>query len=168
MKTLWRKNQENSSDRISHAWAPLRWSAAWIYEMPSCLFYLVSCFMCSGLRSPAIILFQKTCFLGRDDLVSILLLDRLTSFRRPATWVEMTFCLVFSNDRLTCFRWPAIWAEMTLCLVFSNDCLTCFRWPAPWVEMTLWLVFSNDRLTSFRWPAIWAEKTLCLVFQINV
>jgi hypothetical protein len=23
MKTLWRKNQENSSDRISHAWAPL-------------------------------------------------------------------------------------------------------------------------------------------------
>jgi hypothetical protein len=24
MKTLWRKNQENSSDRISHAWAPLR------------------------------------------------------------------------------------------------------------------------------------------------
>ncbi len=24
MKTLWRKNQENSSDRISHAWAPLK------------------------------------------------------------------------------------------------------------------------------------------------
>ncbi len=24
MKTVWRKNQENSSDRISHAWAPLR------------------------------------------------------------------------------------------------------------------------------------------------
>jgi hypothetical protein len=24
MKTLWRKNQENSSDRISHTWAPLR------------------------------------------------------------------------------------------------------------------------------------------------
>ncbi len=23
MKTLWCKNQENSSDRISHAWAPL-------------------------------------------------------------------------------------------------------------------------------------------------
>ncbi len=23
MKTLWRKTQENSSDRISHAWAPL-------------------------------------------------------------------------------------------------------------------------------------------------
>ncbi len=23
MKTLWRQNQENSSDRISHAWAPL-------------------------------------------------------------------------------------------------------------------------------------------------
>jgi hypothetical protein len=23
MKTLWRKNQENSSDGISHAWAPL-------------------------------------------------------------------------------------------------------------------------------------------------
>jgi hypothetical protein len=23
MKTLWRKNQENPSDRISHAWAPL-------------------------------------------------------------------------------------------------------------------------------------------------
>jgi len=23
MKTLWRKNQEKSSDRISHAWAPL-------------------------------------------------------------------------------------------------------------------------------------------------
>jgi hypothetical protein len=26
MKTLWRKNQENSSDRISHAWAPLMYS----------------------------------------------------------------------------------------------------------------------------------------------
>ena len=25
MKTLWRKNQENSSDRISHAWAPLNY-----------------------------------------------------------------------------------------------------------------------------------------------
>jgi hypothetical protein len=24
MNTLWRKNQENSSDRISHAWAPLK------------------------------------------------------------------------------------------------------------------------------------------------
>jgi hypothetical protein len=24
MKTLWCKNQENPSDRISHAWAPLR------------------------------------------------------------------------------------------------------------------------------------------------
>jgi hypothetical protein len=24
MKTLWRKNQENSTDRISHAWAPLK------------------------------------------------------------------------------------------------------------------------------------------------
>jgi hypothetical protein len=24
MRTLWRKNQENPSDRISHAWAPLR------------------------------------------------------------------------------------------------------------------------------------------------
>jgi hypothetical protein len=23
MKTLWRKNQKNSCDRISHAWAPL-------------------------------------------------------------------------------------------------------------------------------------------------
>jgi len=24
MKTLWCKNQENPSDRISHAWAPLK------------------------------------------------------------------------------------------------------------------------------------------------
>ncbi len=24
MKTLWCKNEENPSDRISHAWAPLR------------------------------------------------------------------------------------------------------------------------------------------------
>jgi hypothetical protein len=28
MKTLWRKNQENSSDRISHAWAPLKSKSA--------------------------------------------------------------------------------------------------------------------------------------------
>jgi hypothetical protein len=27
MKTLWCKNQENPSDQISHAWAPLRISA---------------------------------------------------------------------------------------------------------------------------------------------
>jgi hypothetical protein len=26
MKTLWRENQENSSDRISHAWAPLNYT----------------------------------------------------------------------------------------------------------------------------------------------
>jgi hypothetical protein len=30
MKTLWRKNQENSSDRISHAWAPLKGAKATI------------------------------------------------------------------------------------------------------------------------------------------
>ncbi len=29
MKTLWRKNQENSNDRISHAWAPLRGLQYW-------------------------------------------------------------------------------------------------------------------------------------------
>jgi hypothetical protein len=28
MKTSWRKYQENSSDRISHAWAPLKMPVA--------------------------------------------------------------------------------------------------------------------------------------------
>jgi hypothetical protein len=32
MKTLWCKNQENPSDRISHAWAPLRLSVHQFYK----------------------------------------------------------------------------------------------------------------------------------------
>ncbi len=32
MKTLWCKNQENPSDRISHAWAPLMFNSSIITE----------------------------------------------------------------------------------------------------------------------------------------
>ena len=134
MKTLWRKNQENSSDRISHAWAPLnckKWVGLFVY-----------------LSSLSLAAPTPTCAHCAGDLIRLVNISVWGGGSSTATGY-----LVMEFRSCVLFNWPAssMWEgggngarevgtrsrihERTISLRFLSIILRVFR-----LEVSVWFV----------------------------